>query len=54
MLFLCCYVVVVDIVSAPVVVVVVIDFDLDGDDDVVVPVDIDVPQCSGCCRSFCC
>lgn len=53
MLFLCCYVVVVDIVSAPVVVV-VIDFDLDGDDDVVVPVDIDVPQCSGCCRSFCC
>lgn len=53
MLFLCCYVVVVDIVSAPVVVV-VIDFDLDGDDDVVVPVDIDVPQCGGCCRSFCC
>lgn len=27
---------------------------MDGDDDVVVPVDIDVPQCSGCCRSFCC
>lgn len=53
MLFLCCYVVVFDIVSAPVVVV-VIDFDLDGDDDVVVPVDIDVPQCGGCCRSFCC